>query len=253
MAQTASETERQDAAEKLPLGARPALPAIVAVWSAALLGLASLVLSALLELDPGTLLVIALVAATAGASAGLIATRRIAGLSDDETPWSRFTARDQYPDDEEDLIDDTSFAAPVVVKKRRSLIVSNENRSDGCPTVPVPGEDPAGKIVEEDRMEHTKNLSAHADALSTGPAGQIEVPPLDQAEPNEGDVAFETEPLVFNAPSLARNRQETAAPDTEDDLQPAPLEQLGMVQLAERLGRSIEKRRGKSIGSKAAS
>jgi hypothetical protein len=152
---------------KPPISTHPAFPAIVALWFAALLGLGSLVLPiALLErliavsgiasLVPSAApplgftahAAIALVAAIAGSALGLLLARKIAVAHASEAAARHFSAEAAHPrrpfsaHDElgEEGLAPSFGTAPVVVQKRRSLALSEDNRrSTYLEAAPLPG------------------------------------------------------------------------------------------------------------------
>ncbi len=177
-------------ADRLPVSAHPAFPAIVALWFAALLGLGSLILpvqliesmltttgiasaipSAAPPLGFTARAAIALVATVGGALLGLFAARKVSQAasqpraSASERPGER---QSDYDDDgfDADFDDDgldadlpplraTPETAPANLGRRRSLAMAEEARpSDFLNIVPLPGDDAEAEDALELGLEY---------------------------------------------------------------------------------------------------
>lgn len=167
MATTAESYSLKRGPAKPPISMHPAFPAIVALWFAALLGLGSLVLPiALLErlvaltgiasLWPSAApplgftahAAIALGGALAGAAMGLLLARKIAAAHASEPAGAHFGDDHSHPrrpfsaPDElgEEGLAPSFGTAPLVVHKRRSLAMSEDNRRSAyLEAAPLPG------------------------------------------------------------------------------------------------------------------
>ena len=245
---------------KPPIVRHPAFPAVVAAWFATLLGLGTLLLPAVLieSLVGATGLsallpaaapplgatahgLIAVAAALAGAAAGWTLARRVAGSPEVavEPQQSRFPTG-----------------------RRRPLSVREEFGDDRLFEdfgLPFPGQDPA---VFEHREQPDGDLAAVLPNRQEDDGVDSSCPepdwPHDGFEPADADATTpkglprdETrEPLAFAAPSLARHAAQAQgdAVASAEPSGPAPLDGLGLVDLAERLRTSIERRRERIAG-----
>jgi hypothetical protein len=250
---------------KSPLVRHPAFPAIVATWFATLLGLGTLVLPAVLlerlvgatglaalfpaaapPLGATARALIAVVAALAGAVAGWAIARRVANTPEtaEEPRRARYPSgirrpinvRDEFGDDV--MFED--FGLPVPGQGTR--IPEDRDLANDLGEAPSP-ERPAEE--EEEAVDPSRPVPHWP--------GEAEPAAPDAAEPfASGDIG---EPLAFAAPSLLRRPEPTrdgAAPAGDAPQQPAPLDGLGLVDLAERLRSSIERRREWIAGSAVA-
>lgn len=278
------------------------LPVAVLERIVAATGLSAVLPSAAPPLGFTARILISLCATVAGALAGVVLARRIAASHLDAPAGRagrRFAPEPRRPlNAEEDLKEVGLVEAPV---KRRSLaLTENERASDFLNAAPLPGEElhpaplrptkvelpeavqmPAGTLelleVAEDEAGTEPATADPADAAreEAGPSEEFQpVPEVESSLPDAVDVvpgpkgAGEA-PLVFKAPSLARQQEEeaTSQPFAEPDvaapepdgqgsaLEPqedrtvqgdwseAPLDQLGLVQLVQRLGHSLEMHR----------
>lgn len=225
----------------------PAFPAIVASWSAALLGAGSLVLpSALLErgleatgiavLIPSATApfgmaargLIALAAALTGALAGMVIARRVSRAHSRRGP---------------------GHEAPPLSGARRPLHIHEELGGDSLfNSVGWPGaEHRATAIAEDDQTSDGPCMASPADS------DRVSSTELEMSEP----VGADLEPLPFSAPSLARRaqmrpkpglRESAAAPlpwprTTDSDCSGWAGDEPGLAQLVRRLGAAVERRR----------
>lgn len=318
MATIAFDEPGEKGAAKTPISLHPAFPAIIALWFAALLGLGSLVLPAVLleravaatglaSLLPAAAAplgftaraMIAVVAALAGASIGIAIARRVA-KSQAGTPESRIaqlSAGSRRPISIKDEVGGQGVVngESLPINRRRALAISEDDRpSDFLYQAPLPGEpaDAATSPAEEAFGEpEPLELNDLADEAPAEPAPDAippadhedspmtdfrELEPASSAQPlpaPEAELSRRStfgqrgaEPLPFSAPSLARDETEleteevlatepepclaavpesTHGPDPElpADWETAPLDRLGLVQLVQRLGSTIERRR----------
>jgi len=305
------ETFNESRADKAPLSAHPAFPAIVALWFAALLGLGSLVLPIALIERLATLTgialivpaakaplgitaraIIALAAASAGAGIGLLLARKAVDSSSAERLALRaqdFIERECRPISAHDELGEEGFDSPdsPLFRKRRKPWAAEAWQDS-----PIEELDLVAQAVAEDDYEPLE-LDAFAspedlamqdepmtDLRSHHPAAFGEQGE-EAGEPQSVAPAFapepaETEALPFAAPSLKGHgkasfdegqaaqgvastnsipleyRDTSAAPaphltvvetGSGASLDERPLDELGLVQLATRLGASIERRR----------
>jgi hypothetical protein len=247
---------------KAPISAHPAFPLIVGLWFAALLGLGTIVLPAVvLEKaagvtglssvfpqagEPLTLsarAAFALLAAILGLVGGLTLARRVVETQVISRPPRR-RAPNAPPrplsvhDDlgEEAIVSGVDERRKPLPGRRRALAPTEDERlSDFLPAAPLPGAD----------THSPPPLPTDEDAMSERP-GDIEFPAHEET-PEQLDVS---EPYV---PALDTRKPREFAPPPQPEateereplsLEPidAPLEDLGIVQLAERLGRSMHRR-----------
>jgi hypothetical protein len=306
-------------ASRQPISAHPAFPAIVALWFAALLGLGSMVLPAVLlervlvgtgvaSLVPAAgpplgftaRTLIAVVAALLGAVIGIAVARRVARAQADEPPLRFSQVESRRPISVHDELGGEGLVngRGVPITRRRALAITEDDRpSDFLYMAPLPGEDSpdpeltpvAGLtpyVAEDDTLELCDAVDEAPEAAVAEPAETPfeeeemtdvrEFQPLPEPEAVDAEeVAQEEfdapEPLPFAAPSLSRRIDhhldfapptEAAAPELDPEPEaawgpePAPEqitvhedwataepENLGLVQLVQRLGSSIERRR----------
>jgi len=262
VATSAFDSYDDDDMPRPPLVRHPAFPAIVATWFATLLGLGMLVLPAVLlerligasglsallpaaapPLGATARALIAVAAALAGAAAGWAIARRVA----DTPELAAEPRRARYP---------SGIRRPINVRDELADDVMFEDFG-----LPVPGQ---GALVPEDRDRTDGHDEAPSPERQAEEAMEPEHPvphwPREE-EPAAPDAAeaFATvdtgEPLAFAAPSLSRRAEPSrdgAARAGSGSQQPVPLEGLGLVDLAERLRTSIERRREAIAGAAAA-
>lgn len=243
-------------ASKPPISQHPAFPAVVALWFAALLGLGSMVLpvalieriveitgaSALVPAASSPLgftarLLIALASAIAGAAIGIAIARHLAISHDSEHPSRTAAKGARRPIDvTEDLGDDSlvnGFGLPIN-RGRAPAFAEDDRADDFLYMAPLPGPDDGDPFATAQEDEEPFELSNAFEA------------PADMHEP------VDLQPLAFVAPSLSRRAMPALVEDAaieplprsfRRDLLNAPLEELGLAQLVERLEASLERRR----------
>ena len=230
MTTTAESYSVKRSGAKAPVSAHPAFPAIVALWFAALLGLGSLILPvALIErlvavtgvasLVPSAApplgftarVSIALGGAIAGALIGLALAHRVARTASREGEPRRF------------------FEASEM------LISADEPGEKG------PETGPGTEMRPESGPEATEDAGFEAETGEPAPDASdplpFAAPPLHQDEPADADDEVSGEPA---APQLSVIETPARAEEPQDA---RPLDELGLVQLAARLGASLEKRK----------
>ena len=223
-----------------PISMHPAFPAIVALWFAALLGIGSLILPNLLverlvgATGIGALVpaanpplgwtahgLIAAFAAVAGALAGLVIARRVIRAHKASEVWDdqEFTVTRQGPISVRDEIDGDGVinGRGLPVTNRRALaIAEDESAEDVLYTAPLPGE-------------------------------WIEEPVADEFETDDEGLPAEQPVGLAEEHRFARGGGESpsgrAAAFDNDDWKTGSIDGLGMLELAERLGASLQKRR----------
>lgn len=223
--------------EKAPISTHPAFPAIVALWFAALLGLGSLVLPvALFEtlvtatgiaaivppaeppLGFTARAVIALTGAIAGAALGLLLARQV--------------ARSQAPEQ--------TGLAPSEMREFRPIFAHDELGEEGL------GSFEAAPFAHERyaRQPVENNLTTQDETMTEGrdfePGARSDAEEGEWEELPSPPVPQESEPAAPQLSVVTPIGGEAAFVPPADD---RPLEELGLVQLAARLGASIEKRR----------
>lgn len=251
MASTAFDSPDADAAARPPLSTHPAFPAVVALWFAALLGLGSLVLpaalfdslfasvglDALVPLGFATRVGLAVFAALAGAAAGVAIARRVAARHAGDEESGAAPARETHRrplNVREDLAEVED--APVTRRRARSLLAADPVpdafdapvAADEAAVEPV-AEDP-GIPAEEILFERQEDISLSAET-DNAPAAEAE-PLLAPPPPAAIEAPMPPAPMEPAAPRPFRSDWTSVAP-----------EQLGLVQLVERLGTSLERRR----------
>lgn len=221
--------------------------------------------------------IIAFAAALGGAVLGAAIARRVARSNEpkgeqrsaklaDETPRP-ISVRDELGGGG-DLPGVVNGRSLPISRRRAMAISEDEHPDDFLYRVPLPGEDPdaptpfaAAPIVSAVRDDEPLVLSKPAQEDNEVPE-MTDSPELASVRPSSQHHPRGSEPLPFAAPSLARSapEDETAlepeaevaaeAPATEfgrseirAPWQSAPLEGLGLVQLVQRLGTAIERRR----------
>ena len=255
------------------------LPAVLLDRVVAATGLASLLPAASPPLGMTARAMIAAVAAVAGAALGIAVARRVAGayVSQAESRAAKSAAVACRPISVHDELggEGLTNGESLPISHRRALAISEDDRpSDSLYRAPLPGENldaPApfaaarivaavpddeplelSELVHEDERDDADGDLDMTDASNTSP-----VRPSRQHYPRR------LEPLPFAAPSLARRTPDPESdpqPESEPDLQleavavedaaevradwqTAPLGDLGLVQLVQRLGATIERRR----------
>jgi hypothetical protein len=224
---------------KPPISTHPAFPAIVALWFAALLGLGSLVLPiALLErliavtgiasLVPSAApplgftahAAIAVVASVAGSALGLLLARKIAMAHASEAPGRHFGGEDAHPrrpfsaHDElgEEGLAPSFGTAPVVVQKRRSLALSEENRrSTYLEAAPLPGVGTDAPAYLPTPLPDAEAAPAFAQADAREPLELGDFRDLDEGEYDTGEI--EGDPALEALRSRIHTPAETAFQD----------------------------------------
>ena len=172
MATIAFDSPYEDEAAKPPISLHPAFPAIVALWFAALLGIGSLVLPAVLldrmvtatglaSLIPGASPplgmtargLIALAGALVGAGLGVTIARRVAQshAPKEESRVAKLATGSRRPLSIKDELGGANGLGGVTngegfpITRRRALAISEDNRpSDFLYQIPLPGGDPDG-------------------------------------------------------------------------------------------------------------
>jgi hypothetical protein len=273
----------------MPVSAHPAFPAIVALWFAALLGLGTIVMPAVVleqiatatglasvfppaepPLDWAGRGLFALLSAMLGLIGGLVLARRVAQVQDAGRPASRRrtpAGRSAPPRPlsvHEDLGED-AIAPPADAPRagrRRALTMTEETPvSDFLSAAPLPGESDVSELPEDPMSERPSDFDPpHADELDLS---ELPEAPTDAQvfEPMSDATDASAEPPVVPAyvPELDTRKPrpitapESAAKAADSPIDPfsapiaaapidGPLDNLGMVQLAERLGRSLQQR-----------
>lgn len=293
MATMALDSQYDGEAAKPPISLHPAFPAIVALWFAALFGIGSLVLPAMLldrvvsatglaslvpaaspPLGMTARSIIAIVGALGGAALGVAIARRVAQshAPKGESRVAQLAGGSRRPISVHDELggEGVTNGEGLPINRRRALAISEDDRpSDFLYRAPLPGEDrdapapfagaPVIAAVPDDEPLELSDLAQEDD----------EDPEMtDRREPSSSWPSHQhyprgLEPLPFAAPSLARRAPKIEAepePESEPELQleavavddpakiradwqTAPLEGLGLVQLVQRLGSTIERRR----------
>jgi hypothetical protein len=306
-----AETLDNDGAEKAPLSAHPAFPAIVALWFAALLGIGSLVLPVVLIERLATVtgialivpaakpplgltarVLVALAGSIAGAAIGLFIARKAANGSDAVQRRPRIPAgverecRPIFAHDElgETGLESPSSPPPPLAHKRPKSVVSEARRYG---LLAESGAEDESEPLELDVFT-TPGQSPEGDRQGGGPVTEFDWPQDETSTPDpkarhdmpmsnqDFPRAEPTDALPFAAPSFRRSghaatqgaghTQASQVPeanlsqDDGHDTEPPsrltiversrepivdnrPLDELGLVQLAGRLGASIDKRR----------
>ncbi|MXP40376.1 hypothetical protein GRI75_01790 [Altererythrobacter soli] len=260
-------------ADKAPISTHPAFPAIVALWFACLLGLGSLVLPAALvdrlvaltgiaalvpaaepPLGSTARTLIALAAAMAGAAAGLLLARQVARSQE---PGARVRATDRTEAREcrpiaahaelgeegfEWLDFISEHGSPIIGQSHRSspeIVVTRAEMRNGENSAPSGERDP-----DLDDWWRAGPDLPHADTQADiaedepEPLGDLGERADDLRRHGDDSAMFDTPVHWF---SIAEGERGEAAPRLPLDA--SPLEELGLVQLAGRLGAAIERRR----------
>lgn len=265
-------------ASKQPISAHPAFAVIVALWFAALLGLGSLVLPAVLldRLVVGTGIAslvpaaspplgmtahaaIAAAAAVAGAFMGLAIARRVARAQEREAA-PRFSGIKHGPISVHEELGGEGLlngcGAPIT--RRRAMAIAEDDTlelRDAAPDEPTELAEPPFEDREMTGRQEFQPIPPREadDEPKFEAADEI----ADEEQPSEAPAP---DPLAFAAPSLARQLDHPieppswGAPVGPDEPAAEPVaeradwitaepEQLGLVQLVQRLGSSIERRR----------
>jgi hypothetical protein len=302
------ENPYEDEAPRLPVSLHPAFPAIVALWFAALLGIGSLMLPAVLldrvvsatglasllpaaapPLGTTARAIVAILGALAGAALGVAVAWRVAGTHAPkaESRAAKLAAGSLRPISVHDELGGAIELGAVTngeglpISHRRALAISE----DDCPSdflyrAPLPGQDPdapapfaAAPIVsarldddpgpDEEPLELSEFAHEDDENDADGDSDTTEASDTPSAWPSHRHYPGGPAPLPFAAPSLARGDPELGAeteaepepelqleavaadesPEPHADWQTAPLDGLGLVQLVQRLGATIERRR----------
>jgi hypothetical protein len=244
-------------ADKAPISTHPAFPAIVALWFAALLGLGSMVLPIALFENLSTVTgiaalvpsaepplgftaraVIALAGAFGGAAIGLLLARQVArshtpkprSLAPAEAHECRpISAHDELGEEGLGLSDSIPTG-----RKRRSLAPGRDWISpEAVPETNTAMDDEPGDSAEAHLPTQDQTMT-EGQSFHPGEWDQADEPEVAEA----GDRSIETP-----APQLSVVEPDHAGPGSHLPLDDRPLEELGLVQLAGRLGAAIEKRR----------
>jgi hypothetical protein len=260
---------------KAPISAHPAFPLIVGLWFAALLGLGTIVLPAVVlekaagvtglasvfpqtdaPLTAGARAAFALLATVLGLVGGLVLARRVAdGQAAPRAPRSR-APRAGAPPRPLSVHDDLGEEAiaptveeqrkPIPGRRRALAAIEDERPSDFLLAAPLPGGDavpPPELPADEDAMSEQPS-DIEFPAQHDEAAGEPELPgPIAEADAPEPYVPpLDTrKPRDFAAPPPPHAASEAREPLSLEPID-APLEDLGIVQLAERLGRSMQRR-----------
>ena len=273
--------QQDNAPARVPISAHPAFPLIVGLWFAALLGLGTIVLPAVVlekaagmtglsdvfpqadaPLTAGARAAFALLATVLGLVGGLMLARRVAEgqvvprAPRRRTPLGGGGAAPPRPLSVHDDLGEAAIAPaideqhkPIPGRRRALAAIEDERPSDFLLAAPLPGDEAASPPqlpAEEDAMsERPSDIeipAPHDEAADEADAPEPYVPSLDTRKPRD-----------FAAPPPHESAPEAAPESTGETLEPlslepidAPLEDLGMVQLAERLGRSMQRRLSES-------
>jgi hypothetical protein len=256
-----AEPHSETQADKAPISTHPAFPAIVALWFACLLGLGSLVLPiALLErlvavtgiaaLVPAAepplgftaRAIVALAGALGGAAAGLLLARKVASSYEPRARLrapERIDTRECRPIAAHAELGEEGFEWLDFISEHGPPVVDGPDRS-GPQLFPPPAEPPEDEesAIEDEGSPAAGNwwrdepgLGSEADAEFFEDAGDHQAPETDSA-------MYETPIQRFSVMSPG-----SAGPVPRLPIDDSPLEDLGLVQLAGRLGAAIERRR----------
>lgn len=264
---------------KTPISAHPAFPAIVGLWFAALLGLGTIVMPAIVleqiatatglasifppaepPLSAAGRALFALLATIVGLIGGLVLARRVVQAHDAVPPSRRRTPAGRStpprPLSVHDDLGEDAIAPPVSAPRagrRRALAVTDEtSTSDFLMAAPLPGETEVPELPQDPEL--------HEEPMSERPS-EFEAP-LDTGELDLSELTSTPQDVPFDMPAyvpeldtrkprpiVAPSKPETAAMPVPVAAAPivtapidGPLDGLGMVQLAERLGRSLQER-----------
>jgi hypothetical protein len=266
-----AEPHSEKQADKAPISTHPAFPAIVALWFACLLGLGSLVLPiALLErlvavtgiaaLVPAAepplgftaRALIALAGALGGTAAGLLLARRVARSHEPRAGSGapeRIESRECRPIAAHAELGEEGFEWLDFISEHGLPVVDEPDR--GSPRFFTPPLE-----SHEDEEPGVAGASALAaggwskDGTGLEPDGFPDLP-----EDTEDRQAVEAASAMYETPvqrfSVADASRLGPAPRLPID--DSPLEELGLVQLAGRLGAAIERRRALRAARSAAS
>ncbi len=248
---------------KTPISAHPAFPLIVGLWFAALLGLGTIVLPAVVlekaagasglssvfpqaaaPLTAGARAAFALLATILGLVGGLALAHRVAATQvAARAPRRRAPNAPPRPLSVHDDLGEEAIAPTLgeqrkpLPGRRRSLAAMEDERPSDFLLAPLPGSEaisPPELPADEDEMSERPSdiaIPAHdGDAVEELDAAEPYVPSLDTRKPRD-----------FAAPPPPEAAGEVLEPLSLEPID-APLEDLGMVQLAERLGRSMHRR-----------
>jgi hypothetical protein len=252
-----AESDSVKRTDKAPISTHPAFPAIVALWFAALLGLGSMVLPVALFENLSTVTgiaalvpsaepplgftareVIALAGAFGGAAIGLLLARQVARS---HTPKPRSLApaeaRECRPISAHDELGEEGLGLPDSIstgRKRRSLAPGRDWISpEAVPETNAAMDDEPGDSADAHLPTQDQTMT-EGQSFHPGEWDQAEEPEVAEA----GGRSIET-----LAPQLSVVEPDLAGQGSHPPLDDRPLEELGLVQLAGRLGAAIEKRR----------
>jgi hypothetical protein len=252
-----AESDSVKRADKAPISTHPAFPAIVALWFAALLGLGSMVLPIALFENLSTVTgiaalmpsaepplgftaraVIALAGAFGGAAIGLLLARQVARS---HTPKQRSLApaeaRECRPISAHDELGEEGLGLSDSIstgRKRRSLAHGRDWISpEAVPETNAAMDNEPGDSAEAHLPTQDQTMT-EGQSFHPGEWDQADEPEVAEAD----DHFIETP-----APQLSVVEPDLAGQESHPPLDDRPLEELGLVQLAGRLGAAIEKRR----------
>jgi hypothetical protein len=263
---------------KPPISAHPAFPVIVALWFAALLGIGSLVLPAVLferaaaasgiadmvpaaqpPLGVTARIAIALAAAVLGAVGGLFIARKAAAAQgasrpvrlraatleqyDDVSPAKRpISAREELGSDTLDApVEDDEPQRPPLPGRRRALSVTDESGpSDFLEFAPLPG----ARFDAEPARVVLEEAVDEDEAFELSDFAEAEP----EAESDSEDIAvaasFEAPaPVAFEPEPEPAPEPQVAAEPVRAPLAERPLGELGIAELIERFALSLEQKR----------
>jgi hypothetical protein len=236
-------------------------------------GLASLLPAASPPLGLTARALIAVIGALAGAALGIAVARRVAGAHapQAESRAAKLAAVARRPISVHDELggEGLTNGESLPISHRRALAISEDDRpSDFLYRARLPGEDldapapfAAAPIVtavpDDEPLELSELVYEDEGNGADGDLDMTDASDISPVRPSHQHYAYGLEPLPFAAPSLARR---TPEPESEPDLQletvavedavevradwqTAPLGALGLVQLVQRLGATIERRR----------
>lgn len=244
-------------AAKPPITKHAAFPAIVALWFAALLGLGSLVLpSALLDrlvavtglaslipaaaspLGSTARAIVAIAGASVGAALGLSIARRLAGAHQRKVAQRAAEGSRRPISVHEELGGEGVVnGESLPIDNRRALAISQDaHPSDFLYHAFAPVDDEPLELSELARDYAAMKPAEAADQdfeMTANPEFPFASPSRDQHYPPEPESQIGLEAVALSAEE----------PEFRADWETAPLDELGLVQLVQRLGSTIERRR----------
>lgn len=264
--------QQDNVPQKAPISAHPAFPWLVGLWFAALFGLGTMVLPSSM-LDKATRATglsavfsdglahafLVLVATAFGLFVGLALARRIAdALGAVRTPRLRDSRKGRSqpprPLSVHDDIGEAAIAAPAeelrkpLPGRRRALAVAEELPAVDLPfDAPLPGDDavPPPPLPVDDGWASQPSAEFSIPAFRGEPEEALDLSGLIPTAEPEPEA-----PEPYVPPFDTRKPRDIAAPPLVEPVSPprkpqpidAPLEDLGIVQLTERLGRAMQLR-----------